>query len=468
MGISKTNVKYISLEGGGGAGNAYVGALKALYDLNILQYDSDFKQSNIKGFSGASAGAITSVLLGCGYTPGELGVIMNMVNFEDFFDLGDIGEVPSSGGFVKKNLAQVNEPELLKVIRIVIQNGLGIALIPAMLSNPRMIFDLIKEVKKPEVLITVFNLLIGLATKVEDLPKNVKKILAANKDELTLSVYNDWGMFVGKKLRIFITTLINYAKCRTQILRLKQSISNQIFYFVDKYGISVDEAREELIKIDCLSLFSDLADKTLVNDEKMRKQLTSERIPADAKGTTFSDFKKLFGCDLVIMGTNLETNKSHAFSAATTPEFYVEDAVRLSMSLPLIFKPFIHKDTTATKKNFLDGVWIDGGYLNNSPINIFNSNETIGIRLEQGGEHRNEINEFTKFLAAYPLGTGLMGTGEAHISETMAKIKEYNTIVLDTKLKDGRQIGLFDFKPEKTLFDEVNKNAYQVIKAYFK
>ncbi|MBD3270852.1 alpha/beta hydrolase, partial [Candidatus Peregrinibacteria bacterium] len=85
--LKPEDVKYISLEGGGGKGNAFIGALEALMDnrINILQYNN-YKQSNVLGFSGASAGAITALFLSCGYTPEEIKIITEIENFDNFFD----------------------------------------------------------------------------------------------------------------------------------------------------------------------------------------------------------------------------------------------------------------------------------------------------------------------------------------------------------------------------------------------
>lgn len=63
------------MKGGGIKGLAYVGALS---ELN--------KRYRFNWFVGTSAGAITAVLLGAGYTPDELLKIMAAKDFRDFFD----------------------------------------------------------------------------------------------------------------------------------------------------------------------------------------------------------------------------------------------------------------------------------------------------------------------------------------------------------------------------------------------
>ncbi len=61
-------IEYLCLEGGGGKGNVYVGALLVLDDLKItpIKEINGTKYSNIKGISGASSGAITCLLLSIG------------------------------------------------------------------------------------------------------------------------------------------------------------------------------------------------------------------------------------------------------------------------------------------------------------------------------------------------------------------------------------------------------------------
>ena len=65
-------------EGGGVKGIAYVGALEALQERNILR--------NVTRVGGASAGAINAVLLSLGYTLEEMNEIMADLDFNNFAD----------------------------------------------------------------------------------------------------------------------------------------------------------------------------------------------------------------------------------------------------------------------------------------------------------------------------------------------------------------------------------------------
>jgi predicted acylesterase/phospholipase RssA len=53
----------------------------------------------------------------------------------------------------------------------------------------------------------------------------------------------------------------------------------------------------------------------------------------------FSTLFELTGVDLVITGTNVTRGRPAMFSRRLTPDFPVVDAVTISMSLPVVFKP---------------------------------------------------------------------------------------------------------------------------------
>ncbi len=72
--------------------------------------------------------------------------------------------------------------------------------------------------------------------------------------------------------------------------------------------------------------------------------------------------------DLYIVGTNLSTHYSKVFSCDHTPETAVADAVRISMSIPLLF---------AAMRNQEKEVFVDGGVLDNYPIKLFDRKKYI-------------------------------------------------------------------------------------------
>ena len=87
------DVHYLALEGGGGKGVTYLGAVRALENLGVLPINIDQPgQNQIRGISGASAGAITAMFLAMGYNSTELQqVLSNSSTFTGFFDGPNVG-----------------------------------------------------------------------------------------------------------------------------------------------------------------------------------------------------------------------------------------------------------------------------------------------------------------------------------------------------------------------------------------
>ncbi|MFW9929638.1 MAG: patatin-like phospholipase family protein [Candidatus Thorarchaeota archaeon] len=84
--LKKEEVKYLALEGGGGKGITYLGAIKALETLGILPINPESTNNVIKGVTGSSAGAITAFLLAMGLKSGEIEKVLNKMDFNSFLD----------------------------------------------------------------------------------------------------------------------------------------------------------------------------------------------------------------------------------------------------------------------------------------------------------------------------------------------------------------------------------------------
>ena len=126
---------------------------------------------------------------------------------------------------------------------------------------------------------------------------------------------------------------------------------------------------------------------------------------------TFEEHLDIFRVKLGVMGSNLQNMQSVLFSADTTPKFPVATAIRISMSVPMIFKPIVIRSNdrdllkVASYASYeppklsaddLEGVWVDGGLFNNIPLRVLDTDmqerglKTLGLRL--GRRDRNEIN----------------------------------------------------------------------------
>jgi NTE family protein len=77
------DIHYLVFSGGGAAGAAYGGALQQ------LELEPEFSMQKIKGVAGASAGAITALLVGLGYTAQEITQKLRQIDFSTLEDGGN-------------------------------------------------------------------------------------------------------------------------------------------------------------------------------------------------------------------------------------------------------------------------------------------------------------------------------------------------------------------------------------------
>jgi len=76
---------------------------------------------------------------------------------------------------------------------------------------------------------------------------------------------------------------------------------------------------------------------------------------------------------LIITATNLTQKKLEIYSVNTTPNMIISKAVRRSCGIPIMFEPIIDE-----KGNTI----IDGGFMNNFPVDLLPKNNTLGIKIE--------------------------------------------------------------------------------------
>ena len=91
--------------------------------------------------------------------------------------------------------------------------------------------------------------------------------------------------------------------------------------------------------------------------------------------------------DIYLIGSNLSTGYSEVFSAETTPNFRIADAARISMSIPMFF--------AAIRANERKDVYVDGGLLDNYPIQAFDNKKYVTRHFVRT-EYYERINETQK------------------------------------------------------------------------
>ncbi|MGZ3853184.1 MAG: patatin-like phospholipase family protein [Flavisolibacter sp.] len=157
--------------------------------------------------------------------------------------------------------------------------------------------------------------------------------------------------------------------------------------------------------------------------EKIKKKVGDENI-------TFLQLKQKGYKDLYVTGTCLNKQSLIVFSYETYPNMKVKDAIRVSMSIPIYYEP-VYMDASGNvvhhpkNKAGLD-VMLDGGFIANFPIKIFDSTryfnlgstnkfapnpETIGFRIDREDQIEKdqkgsmlapmEINSLKEYIGAF-------------------------------------------------------------------
>jgi NTE family protein len=134
---------------------------------------------------------------------------------------------------------------------------------------------------------------------------------------------------------------------------------------------------------------------------------------------TFAGLRERGDCrDLFFLGSNLTTGGVEFFSSEHTPWMRIADAVRISMSIPLVF----------TAKRLPSGdVCLDGGILDNYPVKLFDQKKYIR-------EFGVEKTYYRQINAQLPGGRN---PEDAYL---------YNQETLGFRLDSGQQIAFFQGK----------------------
>jgi NTE family protein len=175
---------------------------------------------------------------------------------------------------------------------------------------------------------------------------------------------------------------------------------------------------------------------------------------------TFKQIYEEFGIKLIVTGTNLNKHKIVYFSVDTSPDMLVKCAVRISMSVPFLFE----------KKHcpeFGNDVIVDGGLLNNYPINLFKNemNQTLGLKLVGSGEQRNDqiyhgnydINNISNYV------TAIINSLLWQIEKSWIKEKYWErTITIDTG-----NVSSFELNIENEVAIELIEKGYKATEKWF-
>jgi NTE family protein len=378
-------VHYLSFEGGGGKGAAYLGALAALAhpEIGLLQHETatddyhlrrwtDADEFGIRGVAGASVGAVTAALLASGWGVRALyeDVVSDRTALASFFDAAETTH---------------------RKVPVALRAG---------------------EESSPQ---------------------------ASGSSHSASCLVESRGEF-GRRLDTHpVWAMVDVPLGKLAALLTPNPAVRQ--FFTDPIG------HLQNLRVD-YGLFSGCPGQSFLeasvrNGRFVRRESDSREGRSDAgkQNVTFSEHRRRSGIDLVLTGTNLRTGRGaylsdrHGLGRMT-----VADGVRISMGLPLVFKPV----RVSHEEPRYDGLWVDGGVLNNNPIHAFDHGDgtfndaVLGLRLEV--DRDNEITDLLSYVKA--IGKTYLDASETR--EIRTEREERRTVSLP--IPDGT-LGLLEFAP---------------------
>jgi NTE family protein len=202
----------------------------------------------------------------------------------------------------------------------------------------------------------------------------------------------------------------------------------------------------------------------------------------DPSTVNFAMLKDLTGVDLAVCATNISQKRSVLFSARTTPEFPVVEAVGMSACFPIVFKPiFVEAPPSDRVLGKLRGLWLDGGLLNNIPVHAFDSEPRPKTRATSSAVHPG--------MLALRLVEGAPRSFEAYDDPTQDTIPIAGLLrdIFGTFMVPGRDgqfltpeereqsidlftfdLSLFQFSPSQYLAQSPVSDARKSVLAYFR
>ncbi len=321
-------IEYLAFEGGGGKGFAFLGTLQFLEqpDVDVLPLHREGRANQIAGISGASAGAITALLIALGFDGKKVGEqIADRSILESFMDEAQPGVMRHVGDeYVDGRdhlLTSQNDP----YARLLPRPRIDLEAIGRVVGGVALVGKLPVV---PSVNGMLFRILLEIGRGNPDYAMLCNALLRSPND-YQKSLLQEFGFFPGVKVRAYFHRLL----------------------------------RENLPAI---------IDRT--HGAGASKRVLGKMKP---EHVTFAKFNEGTGIDLVFTGTNLSTRRPVIFSGVETPDFPVAEAVAISMNLPLIYKP-VAVTARVNGETHHQGMYVDGGLLNNLPIHAFDDRAPQG------------------------------------------------------------------------------------------
>jgi NTE family protein len=164
------------------------------------------------------------------------------------------------------------------------------------------------------------------------------------------------------------------------------SIGSLILYLII-LGYSVKDINNIIIKLNFSKLQTEINIEDILgnfginNGTKflcMLKFFLKKKLNVD--DITFNELYIKYNKNFIVIGTNFSKGEEAVFNYINTPDMSIVTAVRISISIPIVFTPVLYNDE----------YYVDGALTNIFPINHCNQESTIGINLPYSNSYKIE------------------------------------------------------------------------------
>lgn len=225
---------------------------------------------------------------------------------------------------------------------------------------------------------------------------------------------------------------------------------DELLTFIDKFNF---EKLSDDIDID--NLFTDFGISTGKNIMTVLQFLFNEKIKKN--DISFIELYNLKNITLNIIATNITDMIEEVFNHNTYPDMSIMTAIRMSIAVPIIFTPVL----------FNNKLYLDGGLVNNFPINHVKTDKFIGITTNFKNKSNNDslMNFIFNFINITIKTINL---------KNITKFNKDNIIFIENNNIDTAEISLNEGNKNKLLIigenatiNFINKNNYLINKIKF-
>jgi predicted patatin/cPLA2 family phospholipase len=167
---------------------------------------------------------------------------------------------------------------------------------------------------------------------------------------------------------------------------------------------------------------------------------------------TFFDLYQITGKKLNIIGANLTLMQGECFNVDNTPLMKVIDALEISCDLPYLF----------TKKQYNNYTYVDGGFINNYPINMADNDidYCLGICIMGSFTDTNSLSWLYKLLHLPILELHKIRLNNISDKVTHIELKVENVSLLQLSPDKKTKVELFSagYKQARTILGDLEKN----------